>query len=134
MTREYKLTFASILYSAWGLLLGKYNNGDDVIFGTTAAGRSAKVPGIEEMVGLFINTLPLRLQANPDEKIGDLIHRVDRILQTRQEYENTSLVNIKDYSKIRSKEELFDTIVVIENYPLDSLLKQLNTKRLSINS
>ncbi|MCP4213137.1 MAG: hypothetical protein GY765_00705, partial [bacterium] len=141
-----KVTTASILYSAWGLLLQKYNNCGDVIFGTTVAGRSANLKGIEEIAGLFINTLPLRLAvSNKDiekipvpnpitntirdtekeaETVEKVIRQIHRHLQSRREYENTSLVNIKEYSSLDGTEELFDTLLVLENYPIDERLKQ----------
>jgi len=131
--KKHKLTLASLLYSAWGILLQKYNNTDDVVFGTTVSGRSAKVQGIEEMVGLFINTLPLRIKSNPDEKIEDLLYKIDHSLQQREVYEVTSLVNIKEFSELNNNDELFDTIVVIENYPLDTRLRQARGK-LSVDS
>ncbi len=131
--KRHKLTLASLLYSAWGILLQKYNNTDDVVFGTTVSGRSAKVQGIEEMVGLFINTLPLRVQSNPGEKIEDLLYKIDHSLQQREEHEAASLVNIKEFSELNNNEELFDSIVVIENYPLGNRLIQERGK-LSVDS
>jgi amino acid adenylation domain-containing protein len=126
---------ASLLDTAWGILLQKYNycNCNDVIFGTTVSGRNAKVQGIEEIVGLFINTLPLRIQTDSNEKTVDFLYRIDKELQIREAYETTSLVKIKDYSEIANKEELFDSIMVIENYPLDSRLI-LENSNLSVES
>ena len=72
-----RTTLACLLYSAWGILLQKYNNSPDVVFGTTVSGRSAKVRGIEEMVGLFINTLPLRIRTGPGETVETLLSKVD---------------------------------------------------------
>ncbi len=107
------------MYTAWGILLQKYNNSEQALFGTTVSGRNAKVKGIEEIVGLFINTLPLILKKTPGEKITAIVHRIDETLKKREQFEHTSLIDIKEYNKIENIEELFDTIVVIENYPLD---------------
>ena len=131
--KKHKLTLASLLYSAWGILLQKYNNTDDVVFGTTVSGRSAKVQGIEEMVGLFINTLPLRIHSSAGEKIEDLLYKIENSLQQREAHVLTSLVNIKAFSELNSNEALFDSIVVIENYPLDNRLRQERGK-LSVDS
>jgi len=133
LAETYKVTMAALLYSAWGLLLQKYNRGDDVIFGTTVSGRSAKVPGIENMVGLFINTIPLRVQTGPHESIGDILRRVNTALQKREAYDHTPLVKIKEYSELGNEEHFFDHIVVIENYPLDNSLVPGNS-RLSLES
>ncbi|UCH95455.1 MAG: AMP-binding protein, partial [Candidatus Aminicenantes bacterium] len=133
--KEHKITLASLLYTAWGLLLQKYNNTKDVIFGTTVSGRSVKINGIEDMVGLFINTLPFRMQTDFNEKILDHLHRVNDSLQIREEYEHSSQVKIKEYSELDNNEAFFDTILVIENYPLERLLLQENkNSQLSVNS
>ncbi len=118
-TRENKITLAALLYSAYGILLQKYNNSSDVIFGTTVSGRSAKIKGIDSMIGLFINTLPLRVQSDAGEKISTLLKKINDVLQIREEYETTPLVNIKKYSRFDNNVEIFDSIVVIENYPLE---------------
>ncbi|MCK4765019.1 MAG: amino acid adenylation domain-containing protein, partial [Candidatus Aminicenantes bacterium] len=130
--KEHKVTPASLLYSAYGILLQKYNNSGGVIFGATSAGRAAKIKGIEDMVGLFINTLPLRVESESGEKIADLLKKVNKAVQKREQYETTPLVDIKAYSPLDSTEELFDSIVVIENYPLDAAA--LQSSRLSIES
>jgi amino acid adenylation domain-containing protein/non-ribosomal peptide synthase protein (TIGR01720 family) len=118
--KSHKVTFASLLYSVWGILLQKYTNRDDVLFGVTVSGRSAKVKGIEDMVGLFINTLPMRIERNPDETILGLINRIKDIMQVWGEFECTSLAKIKEYSQSEGKGDLFDSILAIENYPLDN--------------
>ncbi|MCK4763383.1 MAG: amino acid adenylation domain-containing protein, partial [Candidatus Aminicenantes bacterium] len=130
--KEHKVTPASLLYSAYGILLQKYDNSDDVIFGATAAGRAAKIKGIEDMVGLFINTLPLRVESESGETVVDLLKRVNEAVQKREQYETTPLVDIKAYSPLDSTEELFDSIVVIENYPINTAA--LQGSRLSIES
>ncbi|NIM11556.1 MAG: amino acid adenylation domain-containing protein [Candidatus Aminicenantes bacterium] len=117
----HKITFACLLYVCWGILLQKYGSCEDVVFGTTVSGRSAQIKGIEEMVGLFINTQPLRIRTRrEDEKIIDLLYRTNESLRLREDYEWTSLVKIKEYSEIDHNRELFDSIVIIENYPLHS--------------
>ncbi|MCP4154621.1 MAG: hypothetical protein GY757_43255, partial [bacterium] len=137
---KHKLTPASLLYASWGLLMQRYNNNEDVIFGTTVSGRNAGVKGIEDMVGLFINTIPLRVKTGtpsgvtgPNYEKVELVQQVDEALRQRQEYEGTSLVNIKKYSDIDGNEDLFDIIVVIENYPLDQQLAQIESA-LSVES
>ncbi|MCP4151900.1 MAG: AMP-binding protein, partial [bacterium] len=132
-TEKYKITTAALLYAAWGLLLQRYNNNDDVIFGTTVSGRNAGIKGIEEMVGLFINTIPLRVKTSGDRQIGELVRQVDETLRQRQEFEGTSLVNIKEYAGVAGNETLFDNILVIENYPLDKQMPQKEST-LSIDS
>ncbi|MCP4157021.1 MAG: amino acid adenylation domain-containing protein, partial [bacterium] len=127
---QQKVTQASILNAAWGLLLQKYNNCNDVVFGTTVAGRNADIKGMEEIAGLFINTVPLRVKVlsqkdnQKTDTIATVIQDIHRHLRQRREFENTPPVNIKEYSSLDVKEELFDTLLVLENYPLDERLKQ----------
>jgi iturin family lipopeptide synthetase B len=117
-----RVTLASVFYTAWGILLQKYCGCDDVIFGTTVSGRSTGVKGIEDMVGLFINTIPLRVQSTPGVKIIDVLTGIETLLLERKEFENTPLVDIGSYSSVAGSESLFDTMVAIENYPLDNRL------------
>ena len=122
--KEQKITLAGLLYSAWGILLQRYSNSEDVIFGTTVSGRTAKIPGIEDMIGLFINTLPLRINASSEDEIFKLLNRVDEMLRNRETYESTPLVDIVAQSEIHVSQSLFDSIVVIENYPLDKAFNE----------
>ena len=134
--KEHKITAASLFYGCWGLLLHRYNNCEDVVFGTTISGRPAGIRGIENMVGLFINTIPLRVQtgAGGGEKIIDLLHRIDDTLKERAAYENTPLVEIREYSALGVQEELFDNIVAIENYPLENVLRGGESGGLAMDS
>ncbi|UCH95501.1 MAG: amino acid adenylation domain-containing protein [Candidatus Aminicenantes bacterium] len=121
--KKHMLTMASFLYGVWGLLLQEYNNCGDVVFGITVSGRTANIKGIEDMVGLLINTLPLRVQSSTDERVVEVLHRIDDTLMAREEYECTPLVDIKEYSEMDYKSELFDFLVVLENYPIYGWLK-----------
>ncbi len=128
--KKTRITPAAFLYSVWGVVLQKYGNVDDVLLGTAVSGRSAGIKGILDMVGLFINTIPLRVTAAPPgggggetgTTVAALLEQVNRDLAAREEYEHTPLVDIKNYSPLEGDSRLFDTIVVIESYPLDALL------------
>ncbi|MCP4217864.1 MAG: amino acid adenylation domain-containing protein [bacterium] len=120
VVRENKLTLAALLNTAAGVLLQIYGNTDDVALGTVVSGRGGKIKGIEEMVGLFINTLPLRVQTAPHETAGQLLEKVNTALQRQKIFENTPLLKIKEYAGLRSGDEMFDVIVAVENYPLDT--------------
>ncbi|MGD2085225.1 MAG: amino acid adenylation domain-containing protein [Candidatus Aminicenantes bacterium] len=135
-TKRHQITLACLFYSAWGILLQRYNNCEDVIFGTTVSGRSAAVKGIEDIVGLFINTIPLRVctHCHGHEQVKNFLNRVNKELQERQGYESASLVEIKEYGQVVVEEALFDTIFVIENYPLHRVLVESNRSLLSVDS
>jgi amino acid adenylation domain-containing protein/non-ribosomal peptide synthase protein (TIGR01720 family) len=119
--KERRITQASLYYTAWGMLLGKYSSKDDVVFGTITSGRKAKVKGIEEIVGLCMNTIPLRM--NMKEDANELLQSVNENLKLREEFENTPFKDIKSYSELKDEESLFDSAVIVENYPLDEKLK-----------
>lgn len=119
-SRQNKVTLACILYSAWGILLSKFND-DDVLFGTTVSNRPNTIKGIEHSVGLYINTIPLVFKNNRSEKIGDLLKIVQQQLNEREKFETSSLADLGEYVK-DAKDGLFDSIVVVENYPIDQAL------------
>ncbi|WP_432409136.1 non-ribosomal peptide synthetase [Wukongibacter sp. M2B1] len=124
-SREQEITIAELLYGVWGVILCRYSNSRDVVFGTTVSGRTPDIEGIEEMVGLFINTIPLRVTIDNDEDVIDYLRKLNINIREREEYENTSLVDIRKYSEINTRKVLFDSIVVIENYPVD---KRINAE------
>ena len=73
--RELALTLNTVMQTAWGILLGRLSGRDDVVFGVTVAGRPAELAGVEQMVGLFINTLPLRMALPPQLPLSELLRR-----------------------------------------------------------
>lgn len=115
---RHKLTKATLYYASWGILLQKLSNSKDLVFGTTVSGRSARIEGIDTMVGLLINTLPLRVKDNGQTSM-ELLQEISAHLLERERYENTSLLKVKEYGALPLNEEVFNTIVLIENYPLD---------------
>ncbi len=124
-TKKNRITPASVFYTVWGIVLQKLNFKNDCVFGTTVSGRTHEIKAIEEMVGLMINTLPLRVKCVDEETFMDVLNSVDKDLKSRQEYEASSITDIKSYINFERKQNLFNSIMVIENYPLD---KSLNTE------
>lgn len=120
--RELHCTPAVVLYGAWAILLHKYGNTGDVLFGTTVSGRMPDIPGIDRMVGLFINTLPLRVRLEEEGTVAGLLGQVNRSVLEREPYQTTPLADMKRFSGFVGKEKLFDSLVVIENYPLERAL------------
>lgn len=120
---EQGITMASFFYAMWGILLQKYNKTKDIIFGITLSGRNPKLLGIETMVGLFINTIPLRITFDENDTVLDFIRNIRKDCNKIMEYDYMPIVDIKAASGIKSKENLFDSIMVVESYPLDKGLK-----------
>ena len=117
--KENGISVSAFLYCAWGILAQKLNNTRDILFGATTSGRSQYINGIENMVGLFINTIPMRINTDENETAIKLIKKTNEALQRHGEFESTPLVDIKKYAKLSNTAQLFNSLVVIENYPLD---------------
>ena len=116
--RTLRITLNTLLHGAWSLLLQRYSDDNDVVFGTTVAGRPASLPGIERSVGLFINTLPVRVKVDGKRLLGDWLASLqENLLQVRQ-HEHSPLVRVQEWSDMAQGEALFDTLLVLENYPL----------------
>jgi len=124
VAKRYRITLNNILQGAWGLLLNRYSGETDVLFGTTVSGRPAELPGIEVMVGLFINTLPMRLDVKPGASFIDWLQEQQARQSEIKNYEYSSLVEVHKASELSSKQALFDSILVFENYPIDEKLEE----------
>jgi amino acid adenylation domain-containing protein len=121
-SKNNKTTVANILYSAWGVLLAKFNQ-RNVVFGTTVSCRPKSVAGIENTVGLFINTIPMVCGVEPGLSLKQILINNQAALNDREQFEPSSLADI--YEHVKAKESsLFDSIVVIENYPIDKVLSE----------
>jgi amino acid adenylation domain-containing protein/non-ribosomal peptide synthase protein (TIGR01720 family) len=119
------VTLNTLVQGAWALILGRYCGQSDAVFGITVSGRSAAVQGIEEWVGLLINTVPLRVRMPENETVATWLQRLQRQNFELQAYEDTPLHEIQRASEVREGLSLFETILVFENYPLDeALLRQ----------
>ncbi|MFJ8141727.1 non-ribosomal peptide synthase/polyketide synthase [Streptomyces sp. NPDC096013] len=115
--RERGVTLGTLVQGAWGLLVGRMTGREDVLFGTTVAGRDAAVDGIESMIGLFINTLPTRLRWAPGDTLGALLDRLQEEQSALLDHQHLGLADIQRATGHAGDGELFDTLVVFENYP-----------------
>ena len=124
VARQNQMTPNIVVQSAWALLLSRYSGQSDVVWGTTFSGRPTSLPGSEQMVGLFINTLPLRAKLDPLEPLIAAMKRLQAMLVEVAEHEFTPLVSLRQWSEVPRSQELFETLVVFENYPMrDAVLK-----------
>ncbi|MET7743782.1 non-ribosomal peptide synthase/polyketide synthase [Streptomyces sp. NPDC005385] len=115
--RELGVTLGTLVQGAWGLLLGRLTGRQDVVFGTTVSGRDAEVEGIESMVGLFINTLPTRFRWEPADPLAALLGRLQDEQSRLLDHQHLGLAEIHRLAGHAGSGELFDTLVVFENYP-----------------
>ncbi|MGV4925014.1 amino acid adenylation domain-containing protein [Streptomyces sp. BHT-5-2] len=116
--RAARLTVNTLVQGAWAALLARYSGAADVCFGTTVSGRPATLPGAEAMAGLFINTVPVRARLDGTPAVEWLRDLQGAQLDSRQ-YEHVSLAQIQRASGVPAGTNLFDSIVVFENYPYD---------------
>ncbi|CAG8871174.1 D-alanine--D-alanyl carrier protein ligase [Pseudomonas fluorescens] len=121
--RQHKVTVNTLLQSAWQLLLQRYCGQACVAFGATVAGRPASLPGAGEMVGLFINTLPVIGTPDARLELGTWLQSVQQINLAAREHEYTALNAIQRWAG-QGGEALFDNILVFENYPISEALEQ----------
>ena len=113
---------ANILFQCtWGILLQHYNNTPDVVFGVVVSGRPPELYGIEDMVGLFINTIPLRIISYPDMPFSQLLQDIKKETAATKAHEHISLAEIQAQSLL--KNQLIGHIVAFENYPLEEEVK-----------
>ncbi|WP_447038503.1 amino acid adenylation domain-containing protein [Streptomyces sp. DSM 118878] len=117
LARARGLTMNTLVQGAWGLLLGSATGRSDVLFGATVSGRPAELPGVQSMVGLFINTIPVRVGIDPAESVAGLFGRIQDQQTELMDHHHVGLTEIQ---RLTGQSVLFDTLAVFENYPLDS--------------
>ncbi|GAA1855041.1 hypothetical protein GCM10009836_38870 [Pseudonocardia ailaonensis] len=114
LARREGVTPNTVVQVAWGLLLAELTGRTDVAFGATVSGRPPELPGVGEMVGIFINTLPVRVRLRPTETARELLRRVQAEQTRLLDHQRTGLGAIQQAVGI---DELFDTLTVFESYP-----------------
>ncbi|GAA1284274.1 amino acid adenylation domain-containing protein [Saccharothrix xinjiangensis] len=121
--RGYGVTTNAISQAAWSMLLALQSGARDVVHGLTIAGRPPELEGSEHMVGIFINTIPLRIRLDPDRTVTELLENIHRDLATTAAHGHVPLAQIKSWASGErlSGGRVFDNLVAFENYPEDNL-------------
>jgi amino acid adenylation domain-containing protein len=114
--RRHHLTLSSLLQGAWAILLSRYSASDDVVFGITVSGRPYDLPQVESLVGLLINTLPVRVKLSDKESSLACLKQIQRRVSSALEYEYCSLKQIQNWSDVPFNLPLFETLLVFENF------------------
>ncbi|WP_035467693.1 condensation domain-containing protein, partial [Burkholderia sp. WSM2232] len=117
--QHHEITLNTLMQGAWAVLLARYGYRRGVAYGTTFAGRPAHLPGVERMLGLFINTLPVYVNVDASAELGAWLRKLQGELTELRQYEHMPLARVQQWSG-RSGDALFDSIVVFENYPVDA--------------
>ncbi|HYR07681.1 MAG TPA: amino acid adenylation domain-containing protein, partial [Longimicrobium sp.] len=115
--RREQVTLNTVVQAAWGVLLSRYGGEDDVVFGATVSGRPGELEGVEEMVGLFINTLPVRMRVRGSAQVGALLRELQASQAEAREYDYAPLVQVQGWSEVPRGTPLFETHFIFESYP-----------------
>jgi len=126
LAQKHQLTFNAVFQAAWGVVLQKFNNTKDVIFGSVVSGRPPQLTGVQEMVGLFINTLPLRVNASEKSNFLALAKQVGSQIFVASAYEHFPLYEIQQLCGL--KNQLINHVVAFENYPIADQLRALTAQ------
>ncbi|MCP5108991.1 MAG: AMP-binding protein, partial [bacterium] len=127
ITRSMGITQNTVFQVLWALLLQRYNNTNDSLFGIVVSGRPPEIEAVDQMVGLFINTLPLRVKSNDNETLSQLLLRIQKQSGSFNNYQHLPLAEIQADHPL--KNQLIKHLFVFENYPLEKELDQLSPER-----
>ena len=117
LAKDRQLTLNTLVQGAWALYLGASAARDDVVFGITVSGRPADLPGIDSMVGVFINTQPLRVKIQPEAKLLPWLETLQSEQAEAREFESSPPA--QEWSEVPLGFLLFESLLVFENYPVD---------------
>ena len=114
---RHQVTFSTLVQAAWALLLQRYTGEAEVTFGCASSGRPAELAGVDQMVGSFINSLPVRVAVPDDGDLGEWLRDIQGRLSAVRRYEYSPLAQVKTWIGASGPEPLFDSLIVQNNYP-----------------
>ncbi|MCL7931125.1 non-ribosomal peptide synthetase [Halomonas llamarensis] len=118
-----RITLNTLMQGAWSLLVARYTGQDSICFGATVAGRPAELPAAEQLIGPFINTLPVIVSLDPSLRVDEWLCQLQEQNLASREHEYTPLYDIQRWAG-QGGQSLFDSLLVFENYPVDAALDQ----------
>ena len=124
LAREHQLTLNTLVQGAWALLLCGRTSQTDIVFGATASGRPAELAGVESMVGLFINNLPVRVQVSPKASLMPWLKDLQQRQTEWRQYEYTPLLRVQEWSAVPQRFRLFGSLIVFQNFQVDNSARQ----------
>lgn len=117
LCQQNSLTLNTLIQGLWGSVLARYMGTRDVVYGVTTAGRPTDLPGSDRILGVFINTLPLRLNLNSDLSVLEWLTALQDKNLVMREFEQTPIARIQRVSSVPQDQALFETLLVFENLP-----------------
>jgi non-ribosomal peptide synthetase component F len=107
------------MQGVWAVLLSYYSGEVEVVFGAVVSGRPAELAGVESMIGMFINTLPVRIRVSAEEALMPWLRALQEEQSEMNQYEYSPLVQVQRWSDVSHGRTLFESVLVFENYPVD---------------
>ncbi|MDH5597132.1 MAG: amino acid adenylation domain-containing protein [Candidatus Peregrinibacteria bacterium] len=117
LARKHGLTLNTLFQGLWALLISRYSGEEDVVFGATVSGRPPALRGVESMIGLFINTLPVRVRIDKEIQLLQWLKALQSHQIEVREYEHSPLMNVQHWSDVPRSQPLFESILIFENFP-----------------
>jgi amino acid adenylation domain-containing protein/non-ribosomal peptide synthase protein (TIGR01720 family) len=130
--RRHQVTLSTIVHGGWAVLLSRYGGDADVVFGTVVSGRPAQLRGVETMVGLFVNTLPVRVEVDRAAAATAWLQRLQAQLVELRDYEYSALVKVQKWSGLAATVPLFESVLAFENYPMGGMTRPSDAERRTI--
>ncbi|PSB11071.1 non-ribosomal peptide synthetase [Pleurocapsa sp. CCALA 161] len=122
--KQNHLTLNTLIQGTWAILLSYYSCQQEVIYGCTVSGRPPELEGVESIAGMLLNTLPVRVNVDPQQTILPWLKELQKLLVEIRQYEYSPLVEVKTWSEIPPGSSLFESIVVFENLPQPESLRE----------
>ncbi|WP_265213701.1 non-ribosomal peptide synthetase [Herbaspirillum lusitanum] len=117
LAQRTRTTLGTVLQAAWGLLLARCSASRDVVFGVTVSGRSAELDGVEDMIGMLIATVPARVTIPSATPLNDWLAQLQEQHLEREQHAGASLTEIRQAASLPGNQELFQTLLLVQNYP-----------------
>jgi non-ribosomal peptide synthetase component F len=131
LARTRRLTLSTLIQGTWALLLSRYGGNDDVLFGVTISGRPPELAGVESMIGMFINVLPLRVSIREEASLCEWLGQLQENVFELRPNEHVPLSKIQSWTAIGAGRPLFESIVTVQNLPFARALEE-HAERLGI--
>ena len=116
--RRHRVTLNTLIQGAWGLLLARHGGVDEAVYGGIVSGRPPEIAGIDEMVGMFINTIPVRMVFPADKAVGDWLRELQQREAEARQFEHAPLMRVRGWSEVATDRPLFETAFAFENFPI----------------
>ena len=119
-SRQYRVTANTIMQAVWASLLNRYTGNDEIVFGVIVSGRPDDLPQVEQRVGMYINTMPFHTGIKMERKITEWLNEIQEQQLASRQFQHTPFNNIQSWTGVPG--DLFDSILVFENFPFSKVI------------